>query len=147
MIRRATGATGGRTDRGASTGPIGIVRACTDRRAKRPLERDSLASLVKEVHSEGLDDERPPPETQPAGPLQSKIARLQSGGRESNASGGTVARRTNYGFEKKQRELRKQKKNQEKAERRRREEAPSSAPKSGEAADKTPPESEPPDRG
>ena len=58
-----------------------------------------------------------------------------------------MARRTNYGFEKKQRELRKQKKNQEKAERRSREEADSSAPGSGEAVDKTPPESEPPDRG
>ena len=58
-----------------------------------------------------------------------------------------MARRTNYGFEKKQRELRKQKKNQEKAERRRREGAASSAPESGEVTDKTPPESEPLYRG
>ena len=42
-----------------------------------------------------------------------------------------MARRTNYGFEKKQRELRKQKKNQEKAERRNREEAASPAPEEG----------------
>jgi len=53
-----------------------------------------------------------------------------------------VARRTNYGFEKKQRELRKQKKNQEKAERRGREDAPSSAPETGESVDRTPSESE-----
>lgn len=77
----------------------------------------------------------------------SKSRGLRSGGRESDAIGGTVARRTNYGFEKKQRELKKQKKNQEKAERRNREEAPSSEPESGEAEDKTPPESEPFDRG
>jgi len=56
-----------------------------------------------------------------------------------------VAKRTNYGFEKRQRELRKQKKNQEKAERRIREEATSPAPDAGEAADETPPESGPPD--
>tara|TARA_B100000809_G_scaffold32397_1_gene28267 strand:- start:735 stop:917 length:183 start_codon:yes stop_codon:yes gene_type:complete len=53
-----------------------------------------------------------------------------------------MARRTNYGFEKKQRELRKQKKNQEKAERRNREKAASPAPEGGEAADETPSESE-----
>jgi len=51
-----------------------------------------------------------------------------------------MGRRTNYGFEKKQRELRKQKKNQEKAERRNREEAASPAPEDGEAADETPSE-------
>ena len=59
-----------------------------------------------------------------------------------NTYGGTMARRTNYGFEKKQRELRKQKKNQEKAERRNREEAASPAPEGGKAADETPFESE-----
>jgi len=48
-----------------------------------------------------------------------------------------MARRTNYGFQKKQRELRKKKKNQEKAERRNREEAASPAPEGGEAADET----------
>ena len=62
-----------------------------------------------------------------------------------------MARRTNYGFEKKQRELRKQKKKQEKkqekAERSIREEATSPAPDGGEAADETPPESGPPDNG
>ncbi len=88
-----------------------------------------------------------PPSAARGTPFGPKSRGLQWGGRESNASGGTVARRTNYGFEKKQRELRKQKKKQEKAERRGREEAGSSAPKSGEAADKTQPESEPPDRG
>jgi hypothetical protein len=58
-----------------------------------------------------------------------------------------VARRTNYGFEKKQRELRKQKKNQEKAERRNPGEAASSAPEGGEEVDKTPSKSEPSDPG
>jgi hypothetical protein len=58
-----------------------------------------------------------------------------------------VARRTNYGFEKKQRELRKQKKKDEKAERRSREEATSSTPANGEAADEKPPEPGPGDRG
>ncbi len=72
---------------------------------------------MKEVHSEGLDDERPPHERSSRDPFSPKSRGLQSGGRESNASGGTVARRTNYGFEKKQRELRKQKKYQEKADR------------------------------
>lgn len=60
---------------------------------------------------------------------------LHPGGRESNACGGTVAKRTNYGFEKKQRELRKQKKKQEKAERRLREEEAKAAADAGEAAD------------
>jgi hypothetical protein len=54
-----------------------------------------------------------------------------------------VARRTNYGFEKKQRELKKQKKKEEKAERRSREEAGSSEPAPGEVMDETPPESGP----
>ncbi len=58
-----------------------------------------------------------------------------------------MARRINYGFEKKQRELRKQKKKQEKAERRSAEEAPGSAPEHGAAGDETPPESGPRDRG
>ena len=58
-----------------------------------------------------------------------------------------MAKRTNYGFEKKQRELRKQKKKQEKAERRIREEETSPAPDGDEAADETPPESGPPDNG
>ena len=53
-----------------------------------------------------------------------------------------MARRTNYGFEKKQRELRKQKKKQEKAERRNLEEAASPAPAGGEAADETPSEAQ-----
>lgn len=57
-----------------------------------------------------------------------------------------MAQRTNYGFEKKQRELRKQKKNEEKAERRSREEAAKSALESGEAEDENPPESGPRDR-
>ena len=58
-----------------------------------------------------------------------------------------MAKRTNYGFEKKQRELRKQKKKQEKAERSSREEATSPAPDGGRAADETPPKSGPPDNG
>ena len=58
-----------------------------------------------------------------------------------------MAKRTNYGFEKKQRELRKQKKKQEKAERSSREEATSPAPDGGESADETPHESGPPDNG
>ena len=58
-----------------------------------------------------------------------------------------MAKRTNYGFEKKQRELRKQKKKQEKAERSIREEATSPAPDDGKAADETPRESGPPDDG
>ena len=59
-----------------------------------------------------------------------------------------MAKRTNYGFEKKQRELRKQKKKQEKAERRIREEATSPAPEGDEATDETPPpESGPSDNG
>ena len=48
-----------------------------------------------------------------------------------NASGETMARQKNYGFEKKQRELRKQKKKQKKAERRNQEEAASPAPEEG----------------
>jgi len=48
-----------------------------------------------------------------------------------------MARRTNYGFQKKQRELRKQKKKQEKAERRSGEEASSPEPTSGEGVDKS----------
>ena len=58
-----------------------------------------------------------------------------------------MAKRTNYGFEKKQRELRKQKKKQEKAERRIREEEIDPASDGGEAADETPSESRPPDNG
>ncbi len=58
-----------------------------------------------------------------------------------------MAKRTNYGFEKKQRELKKQKKKQEKAERRIREEETSLAPDRGEAGDEKPPESGPPDNG
>ena len=58
-----------------------------------------------------------------------------------------MARRTNYGFEKKQREMRKKKKNEEKAARRSRAEAPDPAPEDGEAADESPPESDQGDRG
>ena len=58
-----------------------------------------------------------------------------------------MARRTNYGFAKKQRELKKQKKKQEKAERSAREKETSPAPDGGEAADETPPGSGPPDNG
>ncbi len=58
-----------------------------------------------------------------------------------------MAKRTNYGFEKKQREMRKQKKKQEKAERSSREEPTSPATDDGEATDETPPESGPPDNG
>ena len=58
-----------------------------------------------------------------------------------------MAKRTNYGFEKKQRELRKQKKKQEKAERALREKEASLAADGDEAADETPPESGPPDNG
>ena len=57
-----------------------------------------------------------------------------------------MARRTNYGFEKKQRELRKKKKKQEKAERRSAEEAANSEPERGAPGDETPPESGPRDR-
>ena len=54
-----------------------------------------------------------------------------------------MARRTNYGFEKKQRELRKQKKKQEKPERRKRgEEEANSESEGGETADEMPSESE-----
>ena len=56
-----------------------------------------------------------------------------------------MAKRTNYGFEKRQRELRKQKKNQEKAERRRGEAEDSPAPDGGGAKGETPPESGAPD--
>jgi hypothetical protein len=99
-----------------------------------------------EVHSAGLDGARPPPaRREMAGPSGPKSRGLHSGGRESNADGGTMARRTNYGFEKKQRELRKQKKKQEKAERRSAEEAAKSAPEADEAGDETPPETEPGD--
>ena len=59
----------------------------------------------------------------------------------------TLTKRTNYGFEKKQRELRKQKKKAEKAERRRREQEAQSEPAGGEAADENPPEGEPRDHG
>ena len=52
----------------------------------------------------------------------------------SNHTEAQVARRTNYGFEKKQRELRKKKKKEKKAERRGLTESPDSAPASGEAA-------------
>jgi hypothetical protein len=58
-----------------------------------------------------------------------------------------VARRTNYGFQKKQRELRKQKKKQEKAERRSGEETSGSTPTGGEGVDETPLESDPSDLG
>lgn len=56
-----------------------------------------------------------------------------------------VARRANYGFEKRQRELRKQKKKQEKTERRRGEDATGQAPDSGEPLDETKRDSGPPD--
>jgi len=78
---------------------------------------------------------------------------VHSGPREST-NGGTVARRTNYGFEKRQRELRKQKRKEEKAERKAREAAEGQTPEGAEAteaaaateaAEETPPESEPPD--
>jgi len=71
---------------------------------------------------------------------------LHSGDCESKTWGGTVARRTNYGFEKRQRELRKQKRKQEKAERRR-EEATDATPDDSEASDETPPQSGAPDNG
>jgi len=58
-----------------------------------------------------------------------------------------VARRTNYGFQKKQRELRKQKKKQEKAERRSDDEASGSAPSSGDGAEGNPLDVDPPERG
>jgi hypothetical protein len=95
----------------------------------------------KRVHSEGPDHEHPHTEGGSAGPVIQESAQFRSGGRGSNSSGGTVARRTNYGFEKKQRELRKQQKKKEKAERRSQEEETSSAPTTDEAADETPPES------
>jgi len=58
-----------------------------------------------------------------------------------------MARRTNYGFQKKQRELRKQKKKQEKADRRGGEETSSPAPTSGEGVDKSRLELDSPDHG
>ncbi|MDA0312715.1 MAG: hypothetical protein O2992_11440 [Gemmatimonadetes bacterium] len=58
-----------------------------------------------------------------------------------------MARRPNYGFEKKQRELRKQKKNEEKAERRSREEGTGPVPTIGEAGYENPPELGAPDHG
>ena len=64
------------------------------------------------------------------------------GSRAPDITGGTVARRTNYGFEKKQREERKRKKKEEKAQRRRRVE---SAVSEGEGGVKDLPESEPRD--
>ena len=57
-----------------------------------------------------------------------------------------MARRTNYGFEKKQREQRKQKKKQEKAERRGLVEAPDDASTGDEATDKGPTAGGPVDR-
>jgi hypothetical protein len=57
-----------------------------------------------------------------------------------------VARRTNYGFEKKQRELRKKKKKEKKAERRGLTEPTDSAPASGEAANENATEPGPRDR-
>jgi len=64
---------------------------------------------------------------------------------DSIAHGGPVARRTNYGFEKRQRELRKQKRKEEKAERKRREAAGEQLPDADEAVEEAPPESGPPD--
>jgi hypothetical protein len=58
-----------------------------------------------------------------------------------------MARRTNYGFEKKQRELRKLKKNQEKAERKRLEKEDAARPDGEEGTEETPPASEPPEGG
>ena len=61
-----------------------------------------------------------------------------------------MARRTNYGFEKKQRELKKQQKKKEKAERRAAEEAAKSAPEGSERnepMEDTPSKSEPSDNG
>ena len=104
------------------------------------------SSLVKEVHLSDVDDERPP-ERSSRGAFRPKSRGLHSEGHESNACGGTVAKRTNYGFEKRQRELRKQKKKQEKAERSIREEATSPLPDGGEAADETPPDTQPHDDG
>lgn len=81
-------------------------------------------------------------------PFVPKRALSKSGGRVSNPTGGTVARRTNYGFEKRQRELRrKNKKEEKKAARRGREEAPSSAPGNDAATEEKPTESRPGDRG
>ncbi len=57
-----------------------------------------------------------------------------------------MARRTNYGFEKRQREIRKQKKKEEKAARRSQDEAANSAPENDETVAKDPPESGPRDR-
>jgi len=57
-----------------------------------------------------------------------------------------VARRTNYGFEKRQRELRKQKKKEKKAERRGLTESTNPEREPGEAVDNNPPESGPRDR-
>ena len=139
-----------RSDRGAPLVQSGSFVPVPDCRAKRSVERRFDTFTSKEVHSEGLDHKRPPLRAARRTPSFQKRG-LQSGGRESNSSGGTVARRPNYGFEKKQRELRKKKKNEEKAERRSREEAASSAPASGEAEDEdedeNPPESGPRDRG
>lgn len=58
-----------------------------------------------------------------------------------------MARRTNYGFEKKQRELRKQKKNQEKAERRARLKEGALESDADEGGNEIPPESDPPESG
>jgi hypothetical protein len=62
VIRHAAGAKESTVRPGGSTGPIGIVRACTDCRAKRSVEWRFDTFTGKEVHSEGLDYERPPPE-------------------------------------------------------------------------------------
>jgi hypothetical protein len=57
-----------------------------------------------------------------------------------------VARRTNYGFEKRQRELRKKKKKAKKAERRGLAESTDPTPEGGEPAGEESPEPGPPDR-
>lgn len=54
----------------------------------------------------------------PAGPLSLRLAsRGLHPGAGADERGGSMAKRVNYGFEKRQRELRKQKKSAEKAER------------------------------
>ena len=62
VIRHTAGAKESTVRSGGSTGPIGIVRACTDCRAKRSVEWRFDTFTGKEVHSEGLDHERATPE-------------------------------------------------------------------------------------
>ena len=73
-------------------------------------------------------------------------ANLPIGRARVESHGGKMARRTNYGFEKRQRELRKQRKKEKKAERRGLKESNDPTSARGEAVDYSPPDPAPRDR-